>query len=147
MRRLQSTLFAIPIKHVWRVDPLVRTLHERILLQTGVLPDPINLNLPLMVVISIQTIQPLTYNKLAMSWAESLVQLHYPETPMEAQEAFQEYERDIIDMIGHQSYCRFLEQYTTLLHTTLGNKASCSVKTCPSTINSVGKPSVRMVSL
>ena len=82
-----------------------------------------------------------------MSWAECLVQLHCLEAPKEAQVAFQEYEGDIIDMIGHQSYSRFLEQYTILLHTRLGNKASCSVKSCPSIIDSVGKPSIQMVSL
>ena len=83
------------------------------------------------VIVSVQaTIEPLTYNELAVNWVQSLFQVHCQPTSKEAEECFQQCEQDIIDMVGNESYSRFLEHYTTLLHAKLGNKLTCGLRTC-----------------
>ena len=83
------------------------------------------------VIVSVQaTNEPLTYNELAVNWVQSLFQVHCQPTSKEAEECFQQCEQDIIDMVGNESYSRFLEHYTTLLHAKLGNKLTCGLRTC-----------------
>ena len=97
-------------------------------------------------IVSVQaTIEPLTYNELAMNWAQSLFVIYSHQTSKEAEEHFQQCEQDIIGMIGPQPYSQFLEKYTTLLHAKFANKLTCSLKTClPISGSATGKASARV---
>ena len=111
---------------------------------------PNYLNLSLIIFVSVQTaLQPMTYNQLAANWFQCLLQLHCKKekASKEVQECFLEYERDIIDMVGQQSYSHFLEQYTTLLHVKFGKLPTCGLRMhSPTNDLAVGGVERRMVS-
>lgn len=75
--------------------------------------------------------QPLpTYDTLAMNWIELLFQVHCGEASDVDHELFQDCEKNIISMIGYQSYTCFRHQYITLLQTKFNGKVTCWQKWC-----------------
>lgn len=78
-----------------------------------------------------QVLQSLpTYNALAMNWLGLLFQMHCGQASEVDRELFQDHERNIISMIGYQSYTCFRDQYVTLLHTKFTGEVARWKKGC-----------------
>jgi len=61
-----------------------------------------------------RTLRPLTCDDLVMNWGRLLFQLHCGQQGV--LEHFLEYEQDIVDAIGYQSYVHYREQCIALMH-------------------------------
>ena len=64
------------------------------------------------------------YDALAMNWLGLLFQVHCGQASEVDHELFQDYEKNIISMIGYQSYSCFRRQYVTLLHTKFNGRVT-----------------------